>query len=73
MKKISTTVPDSLIDGVDRAARTLDRSRAQIFRQALESYLADLDHEVLKSLALPNPDLLLLDWDEVEQSILAAD
>lgn len=73
MKKISATLPDSLVDEVDRAAKTLDRTRAQIFRRALESYLEDLDDEFTRSLALPAAELLLLDWDDVEQSILAAD
>ena len=73
MKKISATLPDSLVDGVDRAAKTLDSTRAQIFRRALESYLADLDDEFVASLALPDPDFLLLDWDEVEHTLLSSD
>lgn len=73
MKKISTTLPDSLVEGVDRAAKNLDRSRAQIFRHAIESFLANLDDEVASALAVPDPDVFLLDWDEVEQSILAVD
>jgi hypothetical protein len=73
MKKISATLPDSLVDGVDRAAKTLDSSRAQIFRRALESYLADLDEEFTRSLILPPAEVLLLDWDDVEHSILSVD
>jgi metal-responsive CopG/Arc/MetJ family transcriptional regulator len=73
MKKISATLPDSLVDGVDRAAKTFDSSRAQIFCRALESYLADLDDEFTRSLALPAAEVLLLDWDDVEQSFLRAD
>jgi len=73
MKKISATLPDSLVDGIDRAAKTFDASRAQIFRRALESYLADLDDEFTRSLALPAAEVLLLDWDDVEQSFLRAD
>ncbi len=73
MKKISATLPDSLVDGVDRAAKTLDSSRTQIFRHALETYLADLDDEFTRSLVLPAAEVLLLDWDDVEQTLLAAD
>jgi len=73
MKKISATLPDSLVDSVDRAAKTFDSSRAQIFRRALESYLADLDEEFTRSLTLPAAEVLLLDWDDVEQSFLRAD
>lgn len=73
MKKISATLPDSLVDGVDRAAKTFDSSRGQIFRRALESYLADLDDEFTRSLTLPAAEVLLLDWDDVEQSFLRAD
>ena len=73
MKKISATLPDSLVDGVDLAAKTFDSSRAQIFRRALESYLSDLDDEFTRSLTLPAAEVLLLDWDDVEQSFLRAD
>lgn len=73
MKKISATLPDKLVDDVDRAARSLDSSRAQIFRRALESYLAELDDEFTRSLALPPAEMLLLDWDDVESSLLATD
>jgi len=73
MKKISANLPDRLVDDVDRAAKTLDSTRAQIFRRALESYLADLDDEFTRSLALPTAELLLLNWDDVEESLLAAD
>ena len=73
MKKISATLPDSLVDGVDLAAKTFDSSRAQIFQSALESYLADLDEEFTRSLILPAAEILLLDWDDVEQSFLRAD
>jgi len=73
MKTISATLPDSLVDGIDRAAKTFDSSRAQIFQRALESYLADLDEEFTRSLILPAAEVLLLDWDDVEQSFLSAD
>ncbi len=73
MKTISAKLPDSLVDGIDRAAKTFDSSRAQIFRSALESYLADLDEEFTRSLILPAAEVLLLDWDDVEQSFLSAD
>jgi metal-responsive CopG/Arc/MetJ family transcriptional regulator len=73
MKKISATLPDKLVDDVDRAAQSHDSSRAQIFRRALESYLADIDDEFTRSLALPSAELLLLNWDDVEESLLGAD
>jgi hypothetical protein len=73
MKKISANLPDRLVEDVDRAAKTLDSSRGQIFRRALESYLAELDDEFTKSLALPPAELLLLNWDDVEETLLAAD
>jgi hypothetical protein len=71
MKKISATLPDKLVDNIDRAARSLDSTREQVFRRALESYLAELDDEFTKSLALPPAELLLLNWDDVEESLLA--
>lgn len=73
MKKISATLPDSLVDEVDRAVKTLDSSRTQIFRRALESYLSELDDDFTRSLALPAAELLLLNWDDVEESLLSAE
>lgn len=73
MKKVSATLPDSLVDGIDRAVKTFDSSRAQIFQRALECYLADLDEEFTRSLILPAAEVLLLDWDDVEQSLMNAD
>ena len=73
MRKISANLPNELFESVDRAARNLDRSRSQIFRHALEYYLAGLDDETSAALAVPDPSILMLDWDEVKHSLLAAD
>lgn len=73
MKKISASLPDDLVDSIDRAARSLEQSRTEIFRHALEAFLAAHHPAPEPSLAVPNPDLLLLDWNEVEHTLLAAD
>lgn len=73
MKKISTSLPDELVEDVDRAARSLEQSRSEILRNALQAFLAELDSASESSLAVPNPDLLLLDWNEVEHTLLSTD
>lgn len=73
MKKISASLPDDLVDNVDRAARSLELSRSEIFRTAIEAFLAELDAEPETSLAIPDPDLFVLDWNEVEHTLLASD
>ena len=43
MSQITARVPPALIEALDAAAAQLNRSRAQIVRQALERYLEDYD------------------------------
>ena len=43
MNQITARVPNSLIEALDAAAMHLQRSRADIVREALERYLADFN------------------------------
>jgi len=43
MTQVTARLPDELVKNIDDAARSLNRSRAEIIRQAIEYYLADVD------------------------------
>ncbi|MCU0305853.1 MAG: ribbon-helix-helix domain-containing protein [Thermoanaerobaculales bacterium] len=73
MTQVTARLPDELIAGIDKAARSLNRSRAEIIRQAIEYYLADVDDLRLALEALQDPGDAVLDWDEVKRDLLAAD
>lgn len=73
MTRFTARLPDDLVKNIDDAARSLNRSRAEIIRQAIEYYLADVNdlHLALKSLKDPSDPIL--DWDEVKSDLLTAD
>jgi hypothetical protein len=73
MSQLTARLPEELVARVDRAAWTLSCSRAEIVRQALDSYLAGLEVHSAASLGMPCPDLDTLDWDEIERHMLARD
>jgi RHH-type rel operon transcriptional repressor/antitoxin RelB len=63
MTQVTARLPDDLVKSIDAAARSLNRSRAEIIRQAIEYYLERLQ----------DPADPVLDWDEVKRDLLAAD
>ena len=73
MKKICANLPNALFDRVDRAAKSLDQPPSQILRLALENWLEEPNGSGVTPLAMPDPNLLALDWDEVENLLLTAD
>lgn len=70
MPQITARVPDDLVEELDRAARTLDRSRADVIRQALVYYLEDLEDLAAGLEALRDPADPVLDWEEVRAELL---
>jgi transposase len=72
MTVVSARLPDELVRSIDDAARTMNRSRAEVIRKAIELFLADVEEQwsTLDRLSLPAG--LGFDWDEVE-SLLAKD
>ncbi len=54
-------------------AARLNHSRAQVVRQALEYYLADLEDLRLGLERLSDPADPILDWDEVRRELLDQD
>jgi transposase len=73
MTQVTARLPDELVKNIDEAARSLNRSRAEIIRQAIEYYLADVDDLSLALASLKDPADPVLDWDEVKRDLLAAD
>ena len=72
MTVVSTRLPEDLVRSIDETARSMNRSRAEIIRTAVELYLADVEEQwsTLDRLSLPTG--LTFDWDEVE-TLLAKD
>ena len=73
MTQVTARLSDDLVKSIDAAARSLNRSRAEIIRQAVEYYLADVDDLRLALERLKDPADPVLDWDEVKRDLLAAD
>jgi transposase len=70
MTQVSARLPDELVRSVDRAARRLKRTRAEIIRHALEYYLEDQEDLALALERLQDPADPVLDWDEVKRGLL---
>jgi RHH-type transcriptional regulator, rel operon repressor / antitoxin RelB len=73
MTQITARIPDELAREVDAAASQLKRSRAQVVRQALEYYLADLEDLRLGLERLQDPGDPILDWSDVRRGLLDPD
>ena len=73
MAQITARVPDEVAEALDTAAAALNRSRAQVIRQALESYLEDFDDLTVALERLRDPSDPVLDWDEVRRELLDSD
>jgi metal-responsive CopG/Arc/MetJ family transcriptional regulator len=73
MTQVSARLPDELVKSVDRTARRLKRSRADVIRHALEYYLEDQEDLTRGLERLQDPGDPLLDWDEVRRGLLDED
>ena len=73
MAQITARVSDEVAEALDAAAATLNRSRAEVIRQALESYLEDFDDLTVALERLRDPTDPVLDWDEVRRELLDTD
>ena len=73
MTVVNARLPDDLVRTIDETARSMNRSRAEIIRKAVELYLSDVREQwsTLDRMGLPTG--LTFDWDDVEQSLLAKD
>lgn len=73
MSQITARLPAKLVEALDSAAKQLNRSRAEIVRQALERYLEDFDDLTLAIERLLDPNDPVLDWDQVKDELLGSD
>ncbi len=73
MAQISTRLPDELVQELEQAAKTMNRSRAEVVRQAIEHYLDDFEDLELAVQRLRDPTDAVLDWEQVKRDLLAAD
>ncbi len=73
MAQITARVSDEVAEALDAAAAALNRSRAEVIRQALESYLEDFDDLTVALERLRDPSDPVLDWDEVRRELLDTD
>lgn len=66
MTVVSARLPDELVRCIDKTARSMNQSRADVIRKAIELYLADVQEQwsTLDRLSLPTG--LSFDWDEIE-------
>ena len=73
MSEITAQLPDELVGELDAAARELNRSRADLVRQAIERYLEDFDDLTVALKRLRDPTDSALDWDDVRHDVLGPD
>ena len=70
MSQITARIPDDVLESLDNAAKTLHRSRADIIRQAIESYLEDFDDIAVSIERLRDPSDETVDCDEAKRALL---
>ena len=73
MTQITARLPEALVTSLDRAAEKLNRSRAEVVRQAIEYYVADMEDLSQALHALNDPADAVLDWNEVKNALRAKD
>jgi RHH-type transcriptional regulator, rel operon repressor / antitoxin RelB len=73
MPQVSARLPEELVEEIDRAAGRLQRTRAELIRQAVEYYLDDVEDLHLGLERLQDPADPVLDWDEVKRGLLDQD
>lgn len=72
MVQITARLADELVDALDGVASTLGRSRSDVVRQAIESYLDDIG-DAAAIAALLDPADPVLDWASVRRDLLGRD
>ena len=73
MIQITARLPDELVQALDETAQSLNRSRAEVIRQAVERYVEDFDDLSVTIERLRDPADPVLDWDEVKRDLLGQD
>jgi len=73
MSQITARLPDEMVDALDRAASSLQRTRADVIRQAIEGYLEDFTDISIALERLRDPSDECIDWQEVRSALLDSD
>jgi transposase len=73
MVQVTARLPDPLSEELDAVAHQLQRSRADLIRQAIEYYLDDIEDLRLGVGALKDPADPVLNWAEVRDALLRSD
>lgn len=73
MAQITARLPDDIVSSLDAAAARLQRSRAEVVRQAVEYYLEDFEDISQAIDILRDPADPILDWEEVKRDLLHLD
>ena len=71
--QITARLPTPVLEHLDNAARALNRSRAEVVRQAIEYYLEDFDDLTVAVERLRDPGDPVLDWDEIKRDLFGSD
>ena len=71
--QVSAKLPDRTVEALDVVARKLHRSREDVIRQALETYLDDFDDLAVSIDRLRDQTDLIHDWDKVKLALLNSD
>ena len=67
MSQVTARLPEVVLESLDAAAAKLNRSRAEIIRQAIERYLEDFDDLSTAADRLRDPDDPISEWDQVKR------
>ncbi|MES1240203.1 MAG: ribbon-helix-helix protein, CopG family [Acidobacteriota bacterium] len=70
MPQVSARLPEELVEEMDRAAGRLQRTRAELIRQAVEYFLDDFEDLQLGLERLQDPSDPILDWADVRRELL---
>ena len=71
--QVTARLPNQMVDALDVAANQLRRSRAEVIRLALESYLEDFEDLSIAIDRLRDPSDPVQDWEEVKHVLLGSD
>lgn len=73
MSQITARLPEEMINALDRAANALHRTRADVIRQAIETYLEDFNDLAIAIERLQDPADETVDWQEARRALLDQD
>ena len=71
--QVTARLPNQMVDALDIAANQLRRSRSEVIRLALESYLEDFQDLSIAIDRLRDPSDPAQDWEEVKHLLLRSD